>query len=85
MLWVLSLLVGGVAGLGAVAFRALIGIFHNLFFLGKFSLAYDANMHHLEKHVAGLHLFVLRFHIPRGPFMRRRSRWEHCVGLQLRV
>jgi CIC family chloride channel protein len=45
MLWVLSLLVGGVAGLGAVAFRALIGIFHNLFFLGKFSLAYDANMH----------------------------------------
>jgi hypothetical protein len=61
------------------------GIFHNLFFLGKFSLAYDANMHHLEKHVAGLHLFVLRFHIPRGPFMRRRSRWEHCVGLQLRV
>jgi CIC family chloride channel protein len=44
-LWALSLLVGIVAGLGAVAFRALIGIFHNLFFLGKFSAAYDANTH----------------------------------------
>ncbi len=40
-LWALSLLVGIVAGLGAVAFRALIG--HNLFFLGKLSMAYDAN------------------------------------------
>jgi len=38
-------LVGIVAGLGAVAFRDLIGIFHNLFFLGKLSAAYDANMH----------------------------------------
>ncbi|MGD0479404.1 MAG: chloride channel protein [Terracidiphilus sp.] len=39
------MLVGIVAGLGAVAFRDLIGIFHNLFFLGKLSAAYDANMH----------------------------------------
>jgi len=30
-------------GLGAVAFRALIG--HNLFFLGKLSMASDANIH----------------------------------------
>jgi CIC family chloride channel protein len=45
ILWALSLLVGIVAGLGAVAFRALIGIFHNLFFLGKLSGAYDANIH----------------------------------------
>ncbi len=45
ILWVLSLLVGVVAGLGAVAFRALIGIFHNLFFLGKLSASYDANTH----------------------------------------
>jgi len=45
ILWALSLLVGVVAGLGAVAFRALIGIFHNLFFLGKFSAVYDANLH----------------------------------------
>lgn len=45
VLWALSLLVGIVAGLGAVVFRALIGIFHNLFFLGKLSAAYNANMH----------------------------------------
>jgi len=45
VLWGLSLLVGIVAGLGAVVFRALIGIFHNLFFLGKLSAAYNANIH----------------------------------------
>jgi chloride channel protein, CIC family len=45
ILWMLSLLVGIVAGLGAVAFRALIGVFHNLFFLGRLSAAYDANTH----------------------------------------
>jgi CIC family chloride channel protein len=39
------LLFGGVAGLGAVAFRGLIGLIHNLFFLGKPSWIYDANMH----------------------------------------
>src|ERR1700722_17812335 len=43
LLWALSLLVGIVAGLGAVTFRALIAIFHNLFFLGRLSTAYDAN------------------------------------------
>jgi CIC family chloride channel protein len=37
--------VGIVAGMGAVAFRALIGLFHNLFFLGKLSSVYDANVH----------------------------------------
>jgi len=41
----ISLLVGAVAGLGAVAFRSLIGLLHNLFFLGTFSVAYDANLH----------------------------------------
>lgn len=45
ILWLLSILVGIVAGLGAVAFRALIAFFHNLLFLGKFSSAYDANAH----------------------------------------
>ncbi len=40
-----SLVVGVVAGFGAVAFRALIGGFHNLLFLGRFSFAYDANVH----------------------------------------
>jgi chloride channel protein, CIC family len=44
-LWVLSILVGAGAGLGAVVFRRLIGIFHNLLFLGKLSYIYDANVH----------------------------------------
>jgi CIC family chloride channel protein len=41
----LAVLVGIVAGFGAVFFRALIGLFHNLIFLGTFSLTYDANQH----------------------------------------
>jgi CIC family chloride channel protein len=44
-LWALSILVGVVAGLGAVAFRALIGFFHDLLFLGKLSSTYNANVH----------------------------------------
>ncbi len=44
-LWALSIPVGIIAGLGAVAFRALIGFFHNLLFLGRLSAAYDANAH----------------------------------------
>ncbi len=41
----LSILIGIVAGLGAVAFRGLIGFFHNLLFVGEFSFIYDANIH----------------------------------------
>jgi CIC family chloride channel protein len=41
----LSVLVGVVAGFGAVVFRGLIAFFHNLLFLGKLSLFYDANIH----------------------------------------
>ena len=41
----IAVLVGLVAGLGAFVFRALIAFFHNLFFLGQFSFAYDANLH----------------------------------------
>jgi CIC family chloride channel protein len=41
----LSVLVGVVAGLGAVGFRDLIALFHNLLFLGKLSVFYDANVH----------------------------------------
>jgi len=37
--------VGAIAGLGAVAFRALIALFHNLLFLGKLSASYNANVH----------------------------------------
>ena len=44
-LWALSISVGIIAGLGAAVFRALIAFFHNLLFLGKLSIAYDANAH----------------------------------------
>jgi CIC family chloride channel protein len=45
LLWLLSVLVGIIAGLGAVLFRDLIGLLHNLLFLGKFSVDYAANVH----------------------------------------
>ena len=41
----LAIFTGLVAGLGAAVFRALIALFHNLLFLGVFSLSYDANAH----------------------------------------
>lgn len=41
----LAVLVGIVAGFGAVIFRGMIGFIHNLLFLGKFSFLYDANLH----------------------------------------
>ncbi len=40
----LAVLVGLVAGIGAVLFRALIGFIHNVAFLGTFSTDYDANV-----------------------------------------
>jgi CIC family chloride channel protein len=42
---VLSVPIGIVAGLGAVVFRGLIAFFHNLLFLGKLDVFYDANVH----------------------------------------
>jgi CIC family chloride channel protein len=41
----LGFIIGIIAGLGAVAFRGLIAVFHNLLFLGKLSFVYDANIH----------------------------------------
>ena len=41
----LGVLVGAIAGAGAVVFRAMIGVIHNLAFLGTFSFEYDANQH----------------------------------------
>lgn len=41
----LALTVGLIAGCGAVVFRGMIGLFHNLFFLGRLSFEYDANVH----------------------------------------
>jgi chloride channel protein, CIC family len=40
---ILGVLVGVIAGAGAVFFRDLIGLIHNVAFLGKFSIEYDAN------------------------------------------
>jgi chloride channel protein, CIC family len=41
---VLALVVGIVTGFGAVVFRDLIGLIHNLLFLGQFVVRYDANL-----------------------------------------
>jgi CIC family chloride channel protein len=41
---VLALVVGIVTGFGAVVFRDLIGLIHNLLFLGRFVVRYDANL-----------------------------------------
>jgi CIC family chloride channel protein len=43
LLSLVAILVGVVTGFGAIAFRGLIGLIHNLFFLGRFSFFYDAN------------------------------------------
>ncbi len=40
----LALVVGVITGFGAVVFRGLIGLIHNLFFLGQFSFAYDSSV-----------------------------------------
>lgn len=40
----LALIMGIVTGLGAVLFRALIGLIHNLMFLGQASISYEANL-----------------------------------------
>src|SRR5580658_3484187 len=41
---ILALVVGIVTGFGAVVFRDLIGLIHNLLFLGSFSFAYDSSV-----------------------------------------
>ncbi|MGE0417530.1 MAG: chloride channel protein [Acetobacteraceae bacterium] len=41
---ILALVVGVVTGLGAVLFRALIGLVHNVLFLGEFSFVYDSSV-----------------------------------------
>ena len=43
--WLLAVLIGLVGGCGAVVFRGMIALFHNFFFLGKFSVFYEANVH----------------------------------------
>jgi CIC family chloride channel protein len=41
----LAAMVGLVSGFGAVLFRGLIALFHNLFFFGQLSFAYDTSLH----------------------------------------
>jgi CIC family chloride channel protein len=38
-----AVVVGIVTGFGAIFFRGLIGLIHNVFFLGQFAISYDAN------------------------------------------
>jgi len=40
----IALFIGGITGLGAVFLRWLIGLIHNVFFLGQFTGTYDANI-----------------------------------------
>jgi len=42
---IMAIAVGAVAGVGAWAFRMLIGFVHNVLFLGQFVFSYDANVH----------------------------------------
>ncbi len=44
LLSILALIVGVVTGFGAVLFRDLIGLIHNVLFLGQFAVRYDANL-----------------------------------------
>ena len=44
-LYLVAVAVGIAAGLGAVVFRGLLGILHNLLFLGRLSWTYDATLH----------------------------------------
>src|ERR1700751_2579251 len=43
----IAIFVGLVTGFGAIAFRGFIGFIHNLLFLGRFSVFYDANSYTL--------------------------------------
>jgi CIC family chloride channel protein len=43
----IAIVVGVITGFGSILFRGLIGLIHNVFFLGRFSVFYDANVHTL--------------------------------------
>lgn len=45
MMLFMGFIVGVVAGFGSIAFRMMIGFFHNLLFYGKFDLLFNANTH----------------------------------------
>ena len=54
----LGLMVGVVAGYGAVVFRYMIGLVHNALFLGEFKFYYDANVHTLAGHIGAWVILV---------------------------
>lgn len=54
----LALVIGVMTGLGAVVFRALIGLVHNLFYFGRLSFVYDANVSEGPSRFGDLILFA---------------------------
>lgn len=54
----LALVIGVMTGVGAVVFRALIGLVHNLFYNGRLSLVYDANISEGASRFGDLILFA---------------------------
>jgi len=54
----LALVIGVMTGLGAVLFRALIGLVHNLFYNGRLSFVYDANVSEGASRFGDLILFA---------------------------
>jgi CIC family chloride channel protein len=58
VLSVIAVVVGVVTGFGAVFFRALIAVVHNLLFLGRFSVIYDANVYTPPSPWGALVIFV---------------------------
>jgi CIC family chloride channel protein len=54
----LALVIGIVTGFGAVLFRALIGLIHNILFLGRFDVAYDASQFTSVGHWGALVILV---------------------------
>ncbi len=56
--WLLAVVIGLVGGLGAVVFRGMIAVLHNLLFLGKLSFFYEANVHTPPSPWGALIIFV---------------------------
>ena len=42
---ILAVMVGIISGFGAIVFNSMIGLIHNVMFLGKFSIHYDSSIH----------------------------------------
>ncbi|MEJ2683195.1 MAG: chloride channel protein [Candidatus Sulfobium sp.] len=57
-LLLLAIITGALAGLGAAVFRAMVGLSHNLLFLGRLSVSYDAGLHTAAGPFGWLIIFV---------------------------